>query len=494
MKKLHLFGVVGVALAALVFTGALSAAAGDLDRTFDGDGIVVTDFEAGSYDVAWGLAVQRDGKVVLAGETQSATNNSFALVRYDAKGALDGTFDGDGKVRTDFTPTSSEEADAVALQPDGKIVAAGFVAIPGSGTSLDFALVRYNADGALDPSFDGDGKVVTNFGSGHDWALAVEVQADGKIVAAGMSRPPGSGPFSFAVARYNADGSLDSTFDGDGRVVTPIAGNPSYTARDIALQADGKLLVGGSPQNGIGGVLVRYTPAGAIDATFDGDGIVTTAASGFERVAVQKDGKILAAGTSSLGILRIDPDGSVDSSFGENGVASAPGSSSAFSTGVAVQPDGKIVAGGIGAAGHDFAVARFKPNGDPDTTFGSGESVKSVVGGPGGSDESSELQIAPDGKIVLAGGSRTTESGPFDFAAVRYLGDSKCKVPNVRGKKLAAAKSSIKKARCAIGKVKRKASKPAKKGRVLAQSPRPGATVSSGTKVNLVIGKGRRKR
>jgi uncharacterized delta-60 repeat protein len=104
MKNPRLLSVAAVALA-LVFTSGLSAAAGDLDPTFDGDGKVITDFDGGSYDVGRAVAIQRDGKTIVAGETQSSTNDSFAIVRYNADGALDATFDGDGKVRTDFTPS-----------------------------------------------------------------------------------------------------------------------------------------------------------------------------------------------------------------------------------------------------------------------------------------------------------------------------------------------------------------------------------------------------
>ena len=117
-----------------------------------------------------------------------------------------------------FAPTSSELGTAGALQPDGKIVMAGAVGIPGSGTAADFALARYNPDGALDTAFDGDGKVITDFASQTDYAVAIAVQPDRKILAAGWSRPPSEVPFDVAVARYNPDGSLDTSFSADGRV------------------------------------------------------------------------------------------------------------------------------------------------------------------------------------------------------------------------------------------------------------------------------------
>ncbi|MEK6274902.1 MAG: PASTA domain-containing protein [Actinomycetota bacterium] len=493
MKRFAL-GLAALA-ATLLFATALSAAAGDLDLTFAGDGTVVTDFEGGGYDVVWGVAVQRDLKILVAGETSTASSDSFAIVRYNANGALDPTFDGDGKVRTEFTASSFEQSDGLALQGDGKIVVAGYVRIPGSGTFADFALARYNPDGSLDTSFDGDGKVMTDFSSGGDLAFSVALQSDGKIVAVGISQQ-GVGPASLdvGVARYNPNGSLDPSFDGDGRAVTPIAAGSEDQALDVAVQADGKLLVAGSAYgagNAYNGVLVRYAADGSLDTSFDGDGKVVLPSIG-SRLALQSDGRIIITSSPGFSVTRFNSNGSIDTSFGQGGSALAPVTGSASAP--AIQPDGKIVVAGSGAAGHNFAVARFQPGGSPDPSFGLGGAVETVLGGPAGSDLATDVGIALDGKIVVAGGSRPTSDGPFDFAVARYqAAPPPCKVPNVRGKKLAAAKTSIKKARCTVGKVARKASKRVKKGRVISQSPRAGASVPSGAKVNLVVSKGRKR-
>ena len=195
-------------------------------------------FAGGSSDRAYSVAVQADGRIVAAGDVDSADGGgSFALARYKVTGALDPTFDGDGKVRTRFAPTSSELGTAGALQPDGKIVMAGAVGIPGSGTAADFALARYNSDGALDTAFDGDGKVITDFASQTDYAVAIAVQPDRKILAAGWSRPPSEIPFDVAVARYNPDGSLDTSFSADGRVTTAIAPGSEDFAQTVAVPA-----------------------------------------------------------------------------------------------------------------------------------------------------------------------------------------------------------------------------------------------------------------
>ena len=154
-------------------------AAGSLDTTFNSVGWAATPIGAG-IDVANAVAIQSDGKIVVAG----GSGSTFALARYNANGSLDTTFDGDGKLTTTFGGTSSA-AYGVAIQSDGKIVAAGYSL--SATNNQDFALARYNTDGSLDTSFDGDGKLTTDFGLFFDFAFSVAIQADGKIVAAGNS-------------------------------------------------------------------------------------------------------------------------------------------------------------------------------------------------------------------------------------------------------------------------------------------------------------------
>ena len=209
------------------FTVARYNADGSLDATFDGDGKVITDM--GANDFGQGLAVQGP-QIVVAGYTSATVNpgssDSFALARYNTDGSLDTSFDGDGKVVTDFG--GADEAFGVAFQA-GKVVAAGY-SFPAGGT-YDFALARYNADGSLDTSFDGDGKVVTDV-SVHDVGQAVAIQGD-KIVAAGYRYGSSGTQKDFVLARYNGDGSLDSGFDGDGKVVTDFGGEDVAYALEI---------------------------------------------------------------------------------------------------------------------------------------------------------------------------------------------------------------------------------------------------------------------
>src|SRR5262245_38181584 len=191
MKKL--LGLALTLTLSIVVASPVRAADGDLDVTFGSGGIVITGF-GGGYDFANALALQSDGKIVAAGETRSGLSGprNFALARYNIDGSLDTTFGGGGKVTTAI----SGGAASVALQSDGKILAAG-------GTTTGFALVRYNIDGSLDSTFGSGGKVVQTGFSG--FSIGLVLQPDGKIVVSGAR----SG--DFALARYNGDGSPDPT-------------------------------------------------------------------------------------------------------------------------------------------------------------------------------------------------------------------------------------------------------------------------------------------
>ena len=209
--------IVVVGAAAGDFAVARYNSNGSLDTSFSGDGKQTTDLGGVvTGDGANGVAIQANGKIVavgVAGATSHASPNDFGLVRYNPNGSLDTTFSGDGKQRTDFG-FESDEARGVAIQGDGKIVAVGGEAVEEFG---DFALARYNPNGSLDTSFSGDGKQTTDFG-GFDNANAVALDSDGRIVAAG-SASVGTDR-DFALARYNANGSLDTSFSGDGKQTT----------------------------------------------------------------------------------------------------------------------------------------------------------------------------------------------------------------------------------------------------------------------------------
>jgi uncharacterized delta-60 repeat protein len=246
-------------LLGLLTLPAAARGAGELDPSFDGDGRVLTDF--GGDDFGSAMAIQSDGKIVSAGRSDAGAQPAanFALARHNPDGSLDPTFGSDGTVLTDFG--SSEAPEAVEIQADGKIVAAG---LSGGGADIaDFALARYNPDGSLDLTFGGDGIVLTDFGA-LDGANDIAIQADGKIVAAGTTLA-GDNPFNFALARYNPDGSLDAAFDGDGRVLTDFGSGEG--AQDVGIQADGKIVAAGFSFAGANPgnfALARYLPNGPL--------------------------------------------------------------------------------------------------------------------------------------------------------------------------------------------------------------------------------------
>jgi uncharacterized delta-60 repeat protein len=399
------------------------AADGDLDTTFDTDGKVTTAIGSGT-EAARSVVLQSDGKIVAAGYSHNGSDYDFAVVRYNTDGSLDTTFDTDGKVTT-AVGLSDDVAYSVVLQSDGKIVVAGWSF---NGTNDDFAVVRYNTDGSLDTTFDTDGKVTTAVGLGDDAAYSVALQSDGKIVAAGYSFNGSN--FDFAVVRYNTDGSLDTTFDTDGKVTTAV-GLSDDVAYSVVLQSDGKIVAAGYSDNGSNYdfAVVRYNTNGSLDTTFDTDGKVTTAiGSGTEAaysVVLQSDGKIVAAGYSRIGsnddfaVVRYNTDGSLDTTFDTDGkVTTAIGSGTELARSVVLQSDGKIVAAGYSDNGsnNDFAVVRYNTDGSLDTTFDTDGKVTTAVGLS--NDVAWSVVLQSDGKIVAAGYSDNGSN--FDFAVVRY--------------------------------------------------------------------------
>lgn len=356
-------------------------ASGALDPTFGTGGRVRTDF-GGRFDEALAVAVQPDGRVVVAGNSSDANGSDMAVARYNSDGLLDTSFDGDGMALVDFGSEAS--ARAVALQPDGGIVLAGGVLQPvGGGCCVsDFALVRLTSVGALDSSFDGDGRVVTDFlagaDNGHDVAQAVRVQADGRIVAAGAG-VAGVVSVDFAVARYLADGSLDATFSDDGLVTTDFVGYFDEI-RDLAVDTGGRIVTGGQSCEFPGNSdevcdfgLARYTSNGILDRRFGRKGRVRTdlgadLSEGIRGVVVQADGRIVAAGDTSgpgasdVGLTRYRSDGRLDRGFGVNGVVITPVSPSTDEVGgLELQADGRLVVAGTTAISQSFGffVSRY---------------------------------------------------------------------------------------------------------------------------------------
>jgi uncharacterized delta-60 repeat protein len=430
MKSPFISAAILIVYSAFISTQAQTA--GSLDASFGAGGKVTTDF-FGDFDRVFAAVIQPDGKILVGGNARNGMTTDFALARYNPNGSLDTTFDADGKVTTNFD-TGSDTIYALAIQPDGKIVAAGNARI---GTTSNFALARYLPNGALDTTFDTDGRVNTDFQNDFDQIEAIALQPDGKIVAAGVASDA-SGGDDFGLARYNPDGSLDTSFDGDGKVVTDF-NLDTDAALAVAIQADGKIVAGGKSHIATDDfALARYLPNGALDTSFGIGGKVTTDFQGdtdeATAVLIQPDGKIIATGIASLflngtqidfGLARYNPDGSLDTSFDGDGKASADFGGD-FDEGftAVLQPDGKIVVGGGARPPNmgstvNFGVARFNPNGTLDTTFDGDGKVLTPFNGL---DLVFGLALQTDGKIVAAG--YTTGANTSDFAVVRYLGNA----------------------------------------------------------------------
>lgn len=348
-------------------------------------------------------------------------------------------------------PVSDDHAYAIAIQSDGKIVAAGDSYNGSSGWKI--ALMRFHADGTLDTTFGKGGKMLSSVYGG---ARAVAIQGDGKIVVGGLTY---DGMNAFVLIRYNTDGSPDTNFGTGGEVLTSMNGGIAA----LAIQGDGNIVAAGYSYNGVGYdfALARYVGSnGALDTTFGSNGIVHTSTttafmpgSGASSVAIQSDGKIVAAGGSYL--IRYDASGNLDPGFGLSGKV-VTGSYYEQTSAVAIQLDGKIIAAGSSLnniGGYDFALTRYNSDGSSDTTFaGSGRvdvparnlyqlaPAKVAVDKTSGmivaagfsqyqsaivrfnSDGTPDFMLASSGMMILTGGSYLGYNSIFNDIAVQSDG------------------------------------------------------------------------
>jgi uncharacterized delta-60 repeat protein len=351
-----------------------------------------------------------------------------------APGDIDTSFGTGGRVRTDFAGFFDIAQDAL-VQGNGKVVAVGRVGTGTTFTSFDFGVARYTEDGDPDTTFSTDGRQRTDFGGKGDTAEAVAQQGDGKLVVAGSSQAAGDSD-RFALARYTANGHLDTTFSGDGKVRTAFPGYDTASAADVAAQPDGGIVAvgvaiavpqapgpGGGARGGPGVVadvaVARYKPNGTLDPTFGGgDGLVTTDFGGaFDlgaAVTVLPSGAILVAGLSQTPSLeqrffavKYLSNGTRDGSFDGDGkvVVNMVAGEAEKVAGLAVRPDGKIVIGGTahngatGSSGADLAVLRLKADGGVDTTFGGGDGK--AFADFGGTEDPDTMMRQDDGKLVF---------------------------------------------------------------------------------------------
>lgn len=408
---------------------------GTLDHSFNYDGKVTTDIGI-TDDFARSVAIQSDGKILLAGFSNTGSNFDFSLVRYNTNGTLDDSFGIDGKVTTAIG-YSDDRGFSIAIQSDEKIVLAGDFH---AGPYMDFALARYHKDGTLDTSFGTNGRVTTAIGNTDDFAHSVLIQEDQKILVGGYSRI--GTDYDFVLVRYNTDGTLDTTFDTDGKVITDFQTQDRVhhdRARAMAIQPDGKILLAGDARKDF--AVARYNSDGSLDSTFGLNGKVTTViGSGFGRgyaLIIQNDGKILLGGETpgfvedysrDFAIVRYNIDGTLDATFGNGGIVITDFDDfDDVLSSLSIQADGKIVAcgytapvfGGTGPEPSFFVLARYNTDGTLDGSFGTNGKITTRVGNYSNVGYCSVIQ--GDGKIVLGGWSYN--GNDFDFAAARYTTD-----------------------------------------------------------------------
>jgi uncharacterized delta-60 repeat protein len=410
----------------------IRAAPGDLDTSFGVGGKRFAPMMTTSGNGGQKVALQADGKAVICGYTYiggsgSTFNLDGSVARFTTAGALDTTFGGTGKVNVAFGPRD-DIFYAIAVQQDGKIVAAGRWFNGTTSGNFDAVTARLLPDGTLDTSFGGTGKVVTSLGT-DDSAGAVVIQIDGKIVIGGTAIPSGSGLEDFALARYLSDGTLDASFGGTGKVVTARGGDQRINS--LVLQSDGKIIAAGRDGSFIG--LARYLPNGTLDTTFGTGGWATTAgATDFgTHVALQSDGKILVSSWAwngsnyDLGVTRFLADGARDTAFGTMGRVSVNlGNPNQFALCVTVQQDGSILVGGYVTNGttDGLALVRFDSAGNLDSTFGNGGKIVDTSGRAYG------LAVRADGRIVVSLGGGVARylggiASPLENWKLTQLGD-----------------------------------------------------------------------
>lgn len=396
---------------------------GTLDRTFGDTGVVISPINNGGLS---SISLQNNGKIIAAGGSATGNRFGFTLSRYLSNGTLDSSFGTEG---ISFINNYSEIYSAIVLN-DNSIIATGI-----DDADNNIIIAKYNENGNLDSTFGDSGQAHESF-KGVDATLgaAIKVQQDGKIVIAGLADfidADGAYEPQILTARFNADGSVDKNFAGKGYVLLK-----GKIANALLIQPDGKIIIGGNTGVMESFITARYLPDGSLDENYGVNGVVTTHldhhTSYANALALQADGKIIAAGTKDDGdrnmlAVRYLTDGSVDESFGNNGFANPIFKNGSEAKSVLLQPDGKIILSGWSNNFSNFAMARLDSNGTVDSSFGENGLVVTDIG-PNERSTASALQ--PDGKIILGGTDYTT-----NFTLARYNNDIQNKNPIARIKK-----------------------------------------------------------
>lgn len=423
MKYFNICFTLAAALTAITFIS--TAQPGDLDPNFHGDGLLTVDL--GFDDFATSVAIQNDQKIVFCGFSGFGSTVDMALVRLNPDGSYDNTFGTNGVVITDVN-LSTDLNNELVIQPDGKIVTAGF---NNASSQINFVVCRYNTDGTLDQTFGNGGISITAGPESNAVAYGASLQTDGKILVTGLSNNGTNN--DVVVARFNTNGSLDYTFSYDGFAVYDVTGmnDVAYAVRQLS---DGGILVAGKTENPVTNdaemLVVKFNSVGVLDNTFSAGGVFQHNFGMLDDevtdIQVYPDGKILLGGEAMTGIgpamalVKLNANGTIDPLFGINGGAlyNMVLSETEMSSFI-ITPDNKIVAAGsLGAAPNsDFAVARFNVDGTPDVSFGTQGMVTTDFNTE--YDRAYQIQMQADGLFVVAGA--TVESGGFDCGLARYI-------------------------------------------------------------------------
>lgn len=409
----------------------LYAAPGDLDTTFAITGKIISAY-GGPTTFGPAVKVQTNGRIVVAGKHYNGTDDDFVVLRYLSNGTLDPSFGSGGVTLLPFYD-AQDNAKTLDFQTDGKILVAGEMGqTSGYG---NHGVVRLNANGTIDTTFGTGGKVTTDFGRGsHIHSLVV--QSDGKVVVAGESYRSTTDA-TMAVVRYLSNGALDTSFARGGKLEQTLG--TSSLAHGVVVQPDGKVLIGGVSTSATTGknefFVARYLSTGANDTSF-GNGGSTSVAIGVDlnysyTLLLQSDGKVILVGgavtsngTNDFAMLRLNANGTLDSTFGSGGIVTTEFTSSTSpsveeAASAVLQPDGKIILAGYSSK--KFAVARYLTTGALDTSFGAGGKVTLAVG-TGNDDWVKSVALQPDGKIVTVGYSKN--GATYAIALARFQNDS----------------------------------------------------------------------
>jgi uncharacterized delta-60 repeat protein len=415
-----------VSIKLFLFITIASAQNISLDTTFGTGGIART-FAGTDDNYCYGAGLQSDKRIVIAGYGKNVAWD-YALLRYESDGVLDSTFGGNGIVLDDLSG-ETDQGQCMLLQPDEKIIVAGNSSCC---TLANFSMARYMPDGSRDTTFGSGGIVIHSFDPFYDYAYTCALQSDGKIVLAGTA-PSGPEYSQLLIVRYTTDGILDSSFGNNGVVLMNFSSvNTGCSAEAMVIQPDDKILVAGPIENNYYGIgdfaLTRLNADGSIDFSFGNNGaVITDAGFNLERphdMVLQPDGKIIVAGNSwgtsddDFIITRYLPNGAPDLLFGTNGIVIIGESGRTDECyGVLIQPDGKILTGGSTLGNKaDFYFVRLLDDGTPDSTFDGDGKFRSDIGSE--LDACSDIILQPDGKIIAAGVYFNGYNG--EFVVARY--------------------------------------------------------------------------